>query len=183
MSENRERGLSVTVKYKDDKGKGYDQPWVVFQGTVDQIREDIIAFFGLIGNETKDAEGNDLALHYLVLNANEYAHLLRRTLQALPGKVVDVQQKAGGWDADKPDAWQQAQNTPQEATGATEKPAEQEPVESPADAVIEALGAAHDEQSLKRIWANERQLFGNPDYKDSLIAAYKARQAELKKND
>ena len=54
--------LSVTVKYKDVKGKGYDMPWVVFHGTVDTIRRDIVQFFGFEDVEVKNEDVNDANL-------------------------------------------------------------------------------------------------------------------------
>ena len=97
MSEQtgRERGLSVTVKYKDGSGKGYDMPWAVFHGAPSEIREDVITYFGLVDNETKDGNGNDLPLHYVVLNAQQYSHQLRGFTNSLPGKITEVKTKGG----------------------------------------------------------------------------------------
>ena len=80
--------LSVTVKYKDVKGKGYDMPWVVFHGTVDTIRRDIVQFFGFEDVEVKNEDGTDLPLHALVLNANTYAHQLQGVTQTLGATVT-----------------------------------------------------------------------------------------------
>lgn len=52
------RGVTATVKY----GSGFEQPWLVFHGSVREIQKDIINAFGF----EEDSHGN---LHELVLAA------------------------------------------------------------------------------------------------------------------
>ena len=175
MAEKAEENtrLSVTVKYKDVKGKGYDMPWVVFHGTVDTIRRDIVQFFGFEDVEVKNEDGTDLPLHALVLNANTYAHQLQGVTQTLGATVTAVQTgvKSGGWSEEKPTAWDQA--TPQEAAGAAQTAAQPEGSVYPYQDLEDALRAATDAYTLRRIWANNREGFADQKWGERLKAAYK----------
>lgn len=76
--------LTVTIKYQENSNK-YDQPWAVFHGDVQSIREDIIRYF-----ELTDDEHKGLPLHAVVLNARRYAHGLNTFASVLGGAVVEV---------------------------------------------------------------------------------------------
>ena len=52
---SKERGVTVTVKY----GAGYDAPWTVFHGTVDEVKEDMGVWFGQ-EEAAKTLDGHDL---------------------------------------------------------------------------------------------------------------------------
>ena len=175
MAEKAEENtrLSVTVKYKDVKGKGYDMPWVVFHGTVDTIRRDIVQFFGFEDVEVKNGDGTDLPLHALVLNANTYAHQLQGVTQTLGATVTAVQTgaKSGGWSEEKPTAWDQA--TPQEATGATQTAAQPEGDVYPYQDIEDALRAATDTLALQLTWATSREEFADEKWGERLRVAYR----------
>ena len=51
----KERGVTVTVKYSKD----YDAPWVVFHGSVDEVKEDMGIWFGQ-EEAAKTLDGHDL---------------------------------------------------------------------------------------------------------------------------
>ena len=52
---SKERGVTVTVKYSKD----YDAPWVVFHGSVDEVKEDMGIWFGQ-EEAAKTLDGHDL---------------------------------------------------------------------------------------------------------------------------
>ena len=52
---SKERGVTVTVKY----GSGYDAPWTVFHGSVDEVKEDMGIWFGQ-EDAAKTLDGHDL---------------------------------------------------------------------------------------------------------------------------
>ena len=52
---SKERGVTVTVKY----GAGYDAPWTVFHGSVDEVKEDMGIWFGQ-EDAAKTLDGHDL---------------------------------------------------------------------------------------------------------------------------
>ena len=52
---SKERGVTVTVKY----GSGYEAPWTVFHGTVDEVKEDMGVWFGQ-EEAAKTLDGHDL---------------------------------------------------------------------------------------------------------------------------
>lgn len=51
----KERGVTVTVKY----GAGFEAPWTVFHGTVDEVKEDMGVWFGQ-EEAAKTLDGHDL---------------------------------------------------------------------------------------------------------------------------
>ena len=52
---NKERGVTVTVKY----GAGFEAPWTVFHGSVDEVKEDMGIWFGQ-EDAAKTLDGHDL---------------------------------------------------------------------------------------------------------------------------
>lgn len=52
---SKERGVTVTVKY----GAGFEAPWTVFHGTVDEVKEDMGVWFGQ-EEAAKTLDGHDL---------------------------------------------------------------------------------------------------------------------------
>lgn len=52
---SKERGVTVTVKY----GAGFEAPWTVFHGTVDEVKEDMGIWFGQ-EEAAKTLDGHDL---------------------------------------------------------------------------------------------------------------------------
>ena len=52
---SKERGVTVTVKY----GAGFEAPWTVFHGSVDEVKEDMGIWFGQ-EEAAKTLDGHDL---------------------------------------------------------------------------------------------------------------------------
>lgn len=86
---------TVTIKY----GKGYEESWVVFRGSPDEIRAQLIGYFA---PEPETVEG--LSLHELVLNLTKLAHSTSAASSGLGGTVINNGGRAqrpssGGWAA------------------------------------------------------------------------------------
>ena len=52
---SKDRGVTVTVKY----GAGFEAPWTVFHGSVDEVKEDMGVWFGQ-EDAAKTLDGHDL---------------------------------------------------------------------------------------------------------------------------
>lgn len=150
----------VTIKF----GKGYEDPWLTFRGSVEQIRAEVLAAFGMEDNP-------ELSLAAVVVNATREAHAMYGVASGLGGRVISQSggTRRGGWSkaAAKTESvagGQEARNTsPQEP----EKPAV-----SPLLAEIEAC---EDTTQLKRLWAQRQEAFKDPE----IMAAWKAKGKAL----
>lgn len=80
--------VGVTVKY----GRGYEETWANFRGTVLDVRQTIIDYFGL---GTEETEG--LSLHEVVVNVTKLAHAVAAASSGLGGTVISGGGKGGGW--------------------------------------------------------------------------------------
>ena len=160
MSDPRGRGITVTIKY----GKGYEDTWAVFHGTVDDVRTDIADFFGLT-----PASETDITLSDLVINATAVAHGVGNVAGKLGGVVIastSEQTPASGEsappEAGRPDPWKQAAATP----------APQEPEPNPLLAQIQQAPTV---RALELLWVENQAAFSEP----SVMAAWKTRGREL----
>lgn len=152
MSESAE--LSVTFKY----GKGYEETWAVFKGKAEDLRYQVLAYFGM---EPGEYEG--LPLHDVVLQATRIAHADRTVMSALGANVVT---KSDAPAESTPEAAQEASS---EAKGEPEGP-------TPEEALVARLEAAETIDALKRLWAENKALFAD----EAVKAAYKKRGVALK---
>lgn len=73
--ESRPEGVSITIK----TGKGYEDTWLGFTGSVEDVRSNIKATF--------DIEDTDLTLFELVANATKVAHGVTTAVSQLGGTV------------------------------------------------------------------------------------------------
>lgn len=135
-------GIGVTIKY----GKGYDESWLTFRGSVERVREDIIAVFGMDG-----ASVRDLNLNAVVTEATSIAHGLSAANSGFGGTIIStsgpsasdtpsVAQEQGSAD----DVWAQAAATPEE------------PKVNP---LITAIEGASDTESLRVLYAENQSAF------------------------
>lgn len=156
--------ITVTIKY----GKGYDDTWAIFTGLADQVRQDIVDFFGL------DREsGNRLSLSDLVVSATNVAHgvgTLAREFGATP--ITDPRERprrdgpqARGAGADP---WKQAATVPDSRP-------ESRTESSPAPSLIDLITQASSVDVLKKLWAANQAAFKDP----AVMAAWKARGRAL----
>jgi hypothetical protein len=144
--------ISITVKY----GKGYDETWAGFRGSVEDVREDITSYFGL-----DSASVTDLTLNELVINVTQQAHGVVTAVKALGGKVIT---KAESDEAQQPsaggDPWTEA-----------EKPAD------PLKFFQDAIEAATTKDALKLLWAENQAVFADKPLMDAWKAKGKALSA------
>lgn len=142
--------LTVTFKY----GKGYEETWAVFKGKAQDLRQQILDYFGM-----DSSEFSDLTLHDVVLEATRIAHADRTVMTSLGGKVATKSERAQ----------ERAQEPASQAKSEPEGP-------TPEQALIARLEAAETVDGLKRLWAENKALFSD----DGVKAAYKKRGSELK---
>jgi hypothetical protein len=160
MSDPRGRGITVTIKY----GRGYQDTWAVFHGSVDDVRADLTDFFGLAS-----ASETDLTLSDLVVNATAVAHGVGNIASALGGVVIAseaagpvVTEPSAPDSTERPDPWKQAD--------ATAPPQEPEP-----DPVLTQIQQAPTVRALELLWVENQAAFAEP----AVMAAWKARGREL----
>lgn len=163
MSESTSaRPVSVTFKY----GKGYEEPWVVFQGTAAEVRAEIASFFGVTEEVHKD-----FTLSELVVFANNVAHG-KGAAAAILGATPVPSSMTGQSAFDIVDAEAGGQQK------AGDEPARQAQSEQDAEvgALLGKIAEATSRDALKDIWARNRALF---DAKPELTEAYKAKGKSL----
>lgn len=168
-SENsRARGTTVTIKYSGDR----DAPWAVFYGTADEIRIDLIAYFGLdqyameqhtlhdlVRIACKIASGGPFPVPASTQSEEKVLQLLKDELGARP--IEETTAPAG-------DVWADA--------GAS---AGSPPWDVPAAPAVNPMLARIEEctnvQALKALWAQNQAAFAD----GSLMDAYKAKGRTL----
>lgn len=158
------KNVTVTIKY----GKAYEETWAVFRGTVAEIREMILEYFGI---EIQIVE--HLTTHELVVNVTNLAHgtgnaaaiLGAVVIPASEGGVKAVQSETGNpWAG-------LGEGTAEGAVKAT-------PAASTVSAhqhVIDAFAKATDVKELQKVWAANQSAFSD----EAVVTAYKARGKEL----
>ncbi|MEU8133221.1 hypothetical protein [Streptodolium elevatio] len=154
---------SVTIKY----GKGHDDSWVVFRGTLSEIRANIMEYFGM---DPESQRG--LSLDSIVINATNIAHSKGLLGSQLGATVTHEQPAPAPAATPSEDPWVAA--TANQAP-APQPPAASEPkAEDPDAYVIGLIAQATTVEGLKRIWAENQALFNTP-----LLARYKEKGKEL----
>ncbi|MGW0705072.1 hypothetical protein ACWD4G_03690 [Streptomyces sp. NPDC002643] len=143
--------IGVTIKY----GKGYEDTWAVFRGSVRQVRELICDYFGF---ECKDETG--LSLSDLVVNATNLAHGKGNVASILDARIISETPSQPQAD----DPWAAASAQPEQPTG---------------NASAWILGEIEKQTSiadLQKLWAANQAMFSDT----AVMAAYKARGRALK---
>lgn len=147
--------MSVTIK-----SDGKDGTWMVFHGTVAEIRRQIVEVFDLT------QEGDEQApLYDLVNEATRLYKASGNLNSALGGRVIGSGSSAKTSSGGGGSAWEKAANTPQE-----------DAVDINVVRLTKAIEAATDVASLKEIFARDKAHFdANPD----LLAEWKAKGKAL----
>lgn len=138
---------TATIKF----GRGHEDPWLVFKGTPERVKEQIVVAFG---TDVEEAEG--LTLAELVVNVTKTAQGARTASAGLGGTVI----KQGGW-----------------ARAAQEEAAPAEPAVNPLFAKVEALTAIEGPGGLKDLYARNADAFKADA---ELMAAWTAKGKALK---
>lgn len=151
--EARGRGVSLTIKHSGAK----DATWINFAGFVEEVRDDIAAWFG-IDRETLTG----LTPHELSLTATSLAHGTGAVRAVLGG--TPIAQKAEAAKVDGDDPFDIAKN------GGSPGPVE--PAISPLFGRIEKCQSVDE---LKELWAENQEAFSD----EEIMAAWKARGKAL----
>lgn len=155
------RELTVTIKY----GKGYEETWAVFKGNPDEVREDIISYFGLMRDSV-----TELTLSELVVEVTSLAHGKGNIARFLGGTIIPPSEQSAPPQtstASNEDPWAAA-------SSAAPAPAAQ-PAEDPNAYILGEIEKQTDVASLKRLWAENQSFFSDP----SVMAAWKAKGKAL----
>jgi hypothetical protein len=157
------RELTVTIKY----GKGYEETWAVFKGGTDEVREDIISYFGLMRDSV-----TELTLSELVVEVTSLAHGKGNIARFLGGTIIPPSEAgpdpAPAASAPSGDPWAAV------GSGAATPPAAQ-PAEDPNAYILGEIEKQSDVAGLKRLWAENQNFFADP----AVMAAWKAKGKAL----
>ncbi|WLW38583.1 hypothetical protein [Streptomyces phage Verabelle] len=156
------RELTVTIKY----GKGYEETWAVFKGNPDEVREDIISYFGLMRDSV-----TELTLSELVVEVTSLAHGKGNIARFLGGTIIPPSE-AGPDPApaasSNEDPWAAASSSTPSAPAA-------QPAEDPNAYILGEIEKQADVAGLKRLWAENQNFFSDP----AVMAAWKAKGKAL----
>jgi hypothetical protein len=144
--------IGVTIKY----GKGYEDTWAVFRGSVRQVRDLICDYFGF---ECKDE--TSLSLSALVVNATNLAHGKGNIASILDARIISETPN----DAPANDPW---------AAASASEP--EQPTANKSAWILGEIERAPSLDELKKLWAANQAMFDDP----AVMAAYKARGRALK---
>ncbi len=153
MASYPDGSIGVTIKY----GKGYEDTWAVFRGSVRQVRELLCDYFGF---ECKDETG--LSLSDLVVNATNLAHGKGNVASILDARIIS---ETPAQAAPANDPW---------AAVSTSKP--QETTDNKSAWILGEIEQAPSLEALKKLWAANQAMFDDP----AVMSAYKARGRALK---
>jgi hypothetical protein len=156
------RELTVTIKY----GKGYEETWAVFKGNPDEVREDIISYFGLMRDSV-----TELTLSELVVEVTSLAHGKGNIARFLGGTIIPPSE-AG---PDPAPASSSSNEDPWAAAGATTSAPAAQPAEDPNAYILGEIEKQSDVAGLKRLWAENQNFFADP----AVMAAWKAKGKAL----
>lgn len=155
----RAEGVSITIK----TGKGYDDTWLGFTGSVEQVRDLIGETFGL-GDEQAG-----LTLYEVVANATQIAHGVTRAVTALKGTVIPSAPSGGD-----------------EAQATAGQPAEDAPAEEEQDPYVQMTAMIQAENitvaTLRQLYADNDALFtADTDEAKALKKVWQQRGRDLQK--
>jgi hypothetical protein len=144
--------IGVTIKY----GKGYEDTWAVFRGSVEQVRKLICDYFGF---ECKVE--TSLSLSDLVVNATNLAHGKGNVASILDARVI----------TETP-----AQTPENDPWAAASAPQVEQNTSNASAWILGEIEKAASLEALKKLWAANQAMFDDP----AVMAAYKARGRALK---
>ena len=156
------RRVCVTIKVPESKKYAGDNPWLVFEGDVDAVKE-------MIAQATGVPNADDLTLLDIAINGQRAASGLGHVAHGLGGTVLANKPAAPAGDEAQADVWKQAAAAQQGGAPAQEEQPAQDPI-------LAALDNAKTVAEVQQIWAENQGAFAaNSSYMD----AYKARGKAL----
>lgn len=135
-----DKGVTVTIK----EGKGYEASWFVFRGSNEQVKADLIQFFGL-----DPATSAKLTTFEVTNNARQVAQGLATVAATVGAVVIDGGTNpavAGGTPGDDP--W---------AAAASEQAAPADPNA----ALLSQIAAAASVADLQTLWVDNQGAFSD----------------------
>lgn len=161
--------MKVTIKY----GKGHDDSWVVFEGSTQEIRTDVIDYFGM---DPETLVG--LSLSSIVVNATNIAHGKGLIATSLGATVVEETPAAAPTKPTE-DPWAAASAAQSGGPWPNSASVAESAEEKTDDTTAWALGEIEKKTTvteLKKFWAENQALFSN----EKIMTAWKARGKALK---
>ncbi|MFE7463120.1 hypothetical protein ACFU6R_03310 [Streptomyces sp. NPDC057499] len=158
------RGITVTIKY----GKSYDDTWAVFKGNAEEVRGDILDFFGMDRDSV-----TGLTLSDIVTNATNLAHGKGLIATQLGGTVIAVEDAASANPKPQGDPWASVGQS-QSATIADQAPASS-PEQDKNAWILGEIDKQTNRADLKKVWAANQSFFAD----SSVMDAYKAKGKSL----
>lgn len=171
------------------KGAGRESLWIVLNGSADDMVQQIKDIF-----KFPDEQIANLDPVELIVTADSTLKAMTTVGYVLGGKPIPDPERdeTGGWHGEPEkvssqdchgSAWERAQAQPDESDVPAPMPVlegaddgSQDAVPHPYQELINQLTSASSIDGLKDLWAKNRDAFKN----DTVLAAYKARGAELK---
>lgn len=147
-----EQGVTVTIKY----GKGYEEPWVVFKGSVHEVFANVSDYFDIQTDE-------EWTLNELVLEANRIAHGGANVVREFGAKPAAVEKTSPSGNAEADTSVEAESASDSEALG---------PVES----LVQKMKEAGSVDDLRTLWLENKALY---EAHKSVQEAYSSRGREL----
>ncbi|ATI18733.1 hypothetical protein SEA_DAUDAU_32 [Streptomyces phage Daudau] len=157
--------MKVTIKY----GKGYDDSWVVFEGSTPEIRAEVIDYFGM----DPDTQLG-LSLSSIVVNATQIAHGKALIATSLGATVVsETTNEPAKPPTDDPwAAASAAQSSGPWPGGVSDAGAKKE---DPNAYILGEIEKQTTVDGLKKLWAANQSFFADA----GVMAAWKAKGKAL----
>ncbi|MCY0933614.1 hypothetical protein [Streptomyces sp. H34-S4] len=157
--------MKVTIKY----GKGHDDSWVIFEGTTQEIRTDVLSYFGM---DPESQRG--LSLSSIVVNATNLAHGKGLIATQLGATVVEETTTEPAVPTNDPWAAAAASSpqTSQPSSASVAKPAN----EGAHAWILGEIAGKTTILELKKLWAENQSFFAEP----AVMDAWKAKGKVLK---
>ncbi|MFF9095661.1 hypothetical protein ACF1AX_21310 [Streptomyces sp. NPDC014802] len=157
--------MKVTIKY----GKGYDDSWVVFEGSTPEVRAEIIDYFGM-DPETQ----RGLSLSSIVVNATNVAHGKGLIATALGATVVEETNTAAPAKPTE-DPWAAASAAQSSGPWPGSASVAEPKKEDPNAYILGEIEKQTTVDGLKKLWAGNQSFFSDA----GVMAAWKAKGKSL----
>jgi hypothetical protein len=160
--------VTVTIKY----GKAYEETWAVFKGSVRNVREMILEYFGIDFTVV-----DELTTHELVVNVTNLAHGTGNAAAILGAVAIPASESAAkAVESTGGNPWAGLGDGPAEERLSDSAIAHRADVAASENQhIIDAFAKASDVKALQAVWAANQSAFTDP----SVVEAYKARGKEL----
>lgn len=150
-------GLSVSIKF----GPKYQESLVNFKGLPSEIRDQLVAYFGLTPEQVEGKSLHQIHVACAAIAHGEPDTAVGVIQAAFPGSQVVSDEPRGGQADPVDDPWAQAK--------ATQAPAAQP--EPPKDPIVQAIEAAASKADLQAIYVRHNAELKRPEIQAAFNAA------------